>query len=210
MRKIHKGLIIAGAVAITLSVAFFVLFNLNTFMGKSSSQPDLSETHTTYKISPERCEGILGCEIEDFFASELILNGIKNDFREYAEIDKEGNLILRLSAEQEKILQQKIPLQTSIEELQSKKNIQLASDLSQVIIYCYDETVYSDITSLMFAFRSIVIEQLLKYKSTDAINLDIILKDGVTGETVYNVSWPKEKFEYDSEKYEFSSIKQNS
>lgn len=208
MRKIYKGSIIAGAVTFLISVAFFVLLNLNSSIGEPSSQPDLSKTHTKYVLPPNICVALFSFEPEEFFNIEFSFYTSENDFRQNASIDKDGNLVIWLTEKQKEVWRNENSWGYNLETLQNSENIEISDDYTKVIVNCYEETATGDIVCLAFGHKSLGIEQLLSGKEPKSININIILRDGVTGETVYNISWPQEKFEYDSEKYEFSSIKQ--
>lgn len=159
---------------------------------------------TTYVLPPEISLAIFGCEPSEFAYWELDIYSSTEDFREKAFVDVEGNLVLRLNEQQKEAFRNK-NWGISVDYLRKSENIQIAKDYTQVTILGYKETIVEDLTNIAFGYSSFLIEQLLTGKEPSTISVEFIIKDGVTGKTVYSVVAPGEAFSFGSKDYEFSS-----
>lgn len=187
MKKYYKGLCLIFLIIFIITISYFT-----------------TKSRTTYTIPSNICQAIFGCEPEHFFDMELDYYTRDNDFRKHAKLDKDGNLILRLNDKQKDVLKNKKNWGFGIEELKSRENIKISADYSKITIYCYAETVSDDLSCLAFGVSSLAVEQLLNNQDPATISVEIILKDAVTNETVYFVSWPSETFNFGSKDYSFS------
>ncbi len=158
---------------------------------------------TTYVLSPKICLALFGCEPNNFANWELDIYSTTEDFREKAFVDGEGNLVLSLNTAQKKAFRNK-NWGIGVDVLRKSENMEITEDCTQITIYGYKETLFTDLSNFVVGASSLGVEQLLNGRDPSTIAVKIIVKDGVTGETVYSVVWPDEEFVFEFGDYQFS------
>ena len=69
------------------------------------------------------------------------------------------------------------------------ENIKVSSDLTEITLYGYEETILDDFLSFTIIFDKLVLFQQLNMISLDDINVSYQIKDAVTHDLVYSESW---------------------
>lgn len=164
----------------------------------------ITQLRTTYKLPPNICLALFGCEPDQFFDWELDYYTPDNDFRKHAKVDENGNLILRLNNKDKEIFRNEKNWGIGIDDLKKRDNIKISADYSKITIYCYAETASVDLLYVTFGVSSLAVEQVLNNRDPATISVEIIVKDAVTKDTAYAVSWPEETFRFSSKDYSFS------
>ena len=143
-------------------------------------------------LNAQGCEMVFDCTPQEFFDLDLDLYNQTKDFRKSAYINKYGELVIPLTQNQINVWLKS--LQQEAYNIENQYNIDIADDFSELTIYGYKETVYLDFNvAAKFSYKMALIRILnnvanpYKYKVT--------LKDGITGEIVWNTYRPSGKLE---------------
>jgi len=88
--------VIIVALVIILTIFLVLLINQNT---EKTSEPE----RTTYVLPPKIVKALFNCSVEEFFSTYRETYQYVEDYRKHASVDKEGNLVLRLTKEQEEV-----------------------------------------------------------------------------------------------------------
>jgi len=169
-------------------------------------KPKDSNSRTTYVIPPKICRALFwGAEPETFFDEYYPFYESCEDFREHATIDRDGNLVLRLTTEQKEAF---IDFGDSgIEETRKTPGIYISKDLKELTLTGYEEDVKEIIwnklpLTTVFDMAS---RQLINGVEPSKISVTVKIVDIATGETVYKAVWPEESFEFVFEDLDFTN-----
>lgn len=156
---------------------------------------------TEYKLPLNISSAIFGSNPEEFFDTYYDYYDLIEDFRKHADIDKEGNLILRLTKKQENGLLKSC---SGAIAKAKKEGFYISDDNSYFVISGYAETIGDKIFNFpVLTAHEMAIRQLLSGKNPKTISVTAYLKDEGTGKTVYTATWPKEniKLSFNEEDY---------
>ena len=148
------------------------------------------------------CKDVFGCTEEEFFDKEFDFYNKVGDFRKTSRINKQGDLVLRLTLTQANTLC--LYLQEEVHNAEEEYNISVSDDYSTITIYGYKETVYKDAVKAMSIGQKAITIRTLKGKD---YLCNYVIKDGATGKDLWidGVNSPDE-FDYIVRNYNFSSI----
>lgn len=160
---------------------------------------------TEYKIPSNITYAMWGLTPEEFFKSENFYFGLYDDtedFRKRAKIDQDGNLILRLTADQQAVWTSYA--YTSVEDAE-EASINVANDFSGFTICCYSEDLSNIIGKFPFYLVfDLATLQLLAGKDPATITVDCVVKDAGTEKVIYSATWPEEKIHLQFDAQDFS------
>ena len=153
-------------------------------------------------ISADECEDVLGCTAEEFFDKELDFYNEVGDFRKRARINKQGDLVLRLTQVQANAWC--LSLQEDVRNAEKQYNIEVSDDYSTITIYGYKETVYRDVVKAQeLEAKNVLIRS---FKRQDYL-CNLIIKDGLTGKIVWSDDmYDPDQFDYIVRNYKYGSI----
>lgn len=170
----------------------------------------LNKSLLVYEIPADLCVPILHVSAEDFFTRYCDYYDTLGDFRVYSKIDREGNLILRMTEEQRKgVIEYEHDGwdetgSIGVDDLSEIEGIEVAPDLTSVTVSCYKDNAIDQYFTARLGSWGIPAIQLLSGAEPEEIKLDIILKDAVTGEVVHTRSWPNLAYTMDQDTFDFS------
>ncbi len=153
-------------------------------------------------IQADACEDVFGCTVEEFFDKDFDFYNKVGDFRKTSRINRQGDLVLRLTQTQANTLC--LYLQEDVRNAEKQYNIEVSDDYSTITIYGYKETVYQDaVKAMLLGEKTVVIRAL---KGQDFL-CNFVIKEGSTGKDLWidGVNDPDE-FDYIVRNYNFSSI----
>lgn len=153
-------------------------------------------------IPADECEDVLGCTAEEFFDKELDFYNEVGDFRKRARINKQGDLVLRLTQVQANAWC--LSLQEDVRNAEKQYNIEVSDDYSTITIYGYKETVYRDLVKAQeLEAKNVLIRS---FKRQDYL-CNLIIKDGLTGKIVWSDDmYDPDQFDYIVRNYKYGSI----
>lgn len=160
-------------------------------------KPKDSNSRTTYVIPPNICKILFGSAgPEEFFDEYMPFYESCEDFRDHATIDKDGNLVLLLTGEQEQVL---LNFRDSgIEQTRKIPGIYISKDYTVLTLTGYEEDVKEIIWyNIPFTvYTDMATRQLISGMDPAKISVTVKIVDIATGETVYKAVWPKEDIEF--------------
>ena len=86
--------VIIVALVIVLTIFLVLLINQNT---EKASKPE----RTTYVLPPKTVIWLFDSTVEEFFVKDFAFNQYCEDYRKHALVDNDGNLVLKLTKDQE-------------------------------------------------------------------------------------------------------------
>ncbi len=187
--RLKTKLIIIVCIGVVLCVALFLM------------QPQL----TTYKFSPETSLAFFGRIPEEFFDTYYDYYETCEDFRERAEINEDGYLILKLSKEQEDAFLKSCDSQ--IEEIKQINGIYISNDYKLLELTGNKNEVaeiigneISFLTVFDLANHQLIIDKI----NPEEVVVKVRVIDENTGKCVYSAMWPKEEVRFSVKDWQFS------
>lgn len=179
--KIQNILIVVLVIAIVIMIGSMFI-----------SDGTLFAKRNTYVFSPEMCKLFFSTTPEDFFEEYYSWYASSEDFREHASIDKDGNLVLRLTEEQENA--HIMAWNSNLEEFKKVSGVEISDDYSNVIITGTKEEIRNILRYKLhiFLFVELSYRQLYSGKKPETITVTFTLIESSTGKTVYTATWPQE------------------
>lgn len=155
------------------------------------------EGRKTYIFSPQTIKYFFTPTAEEFFSTYYSWYDSCEDFRTYAGIDENGNLILHLTEAQENAHLQ--IYNSGIEHFKDVPGVDIAEDYTSFTITGTEKEVSRILydhfpTTLMFEMRY---RQLYGGKSPDAITITVNFVNSETEETMYSATWPQDVIQFD-------------
>ncbi|MBR2335694.1 MAG: hypothetical protein IKA62_05675 [Clostridia bacterium] len=132
-----------------------------------------------------RCGRLFGCTPEEFLDGNFDAVDDIGYLCQTAKIDSDGSLVLYFTEEQLTKFK-KSDFLTNFDEYE---NIKVSSDLTEITLYGYEETILDDFLSFTVIFDKLVLFQQLNMISLDDINVSYQIKDAVRHDLVYSESW---------------------
>lgn len=179
-----------GLIAICSISALLILTALTISIFES-----LQSKRTTYELPPELCLGLFGKYPDEFFETTYPMYDSCEDFRTYAEVSREGNLVLRLTEEQEIVALQYAD--AGIEEFATVPGVEIADDYTSFTITGNEDSIadivftkYPVWTAHDMAFR-----QLFSGKDPETISVTCTVVEENTKEVLYTATWPQESID---------------
>lgn len=193
-KKIIISCCVIALVLITLIVAIVIF--------------DPSEQRNTYVLTPEICGFFFTKTPEEFFEEYYPWYSTCEDFRKNAEIDKNGNLILHLTEEQENAHLQFWESfdDIGIEEFKKVPGVEVADDYASYTITGTKE----EVKYILAYYHPLTLEFCMKYrqlysgKDPETITITANLVDSTTNKTVYTATLPQEEIVFDLDELPFS------
>lgn len=152
-----------------------------------------SKSYTEYKLSPDSCMFVFSCNPDEFMQLELDFYTPFTDLRRRASIDKQGNLILKLNEDQKIAWRQSYMVDGFLEQVSELENISISPDYTKVTINCYKETVISDFMATTYIYYGMSVYQLLNGIQPEDLAIEVVFKDGGTGEIIFTQLLPVEE-----------------
>ena len=161
---------------------------------------------STYSISPDLTMALFGQEPSEFLITEREwYKNVGIDLREYASIDKSGNLILKLNDnEEEKILTY---YDNDLDKLDSLPQVQILEQY-KVLKITGNKASVSDIIANQFGLLTIdemAIRQLFSGVSSNNVSVTLVVEEEDTNIIVYEATWPKEDINLSVNNWKFSN-----
>ncbi len=160
------------------------------------------EDFNMYKIPKDSVTVIFGTTSEKFFEIDMAYYTYTGDFRDNAKIDSKGNLILKLSDEQENAwIEWYLPTIKTARDA----GIFISDDYTELIMYGNYEEVISQISNMPVSIlNALVTNQLLKKVDPSAIHIHYKVINTENGKTVYDFDWPScEEFKINYKREDF-------
>ena len=159
-----------------------------------------------YKIEctlhPEQCYLLFGCTPEEFFDLELDIYEIIGDFRNEAKISSDGSLILILSNAQRLAF-----MNSDLFDFSEYSNIEVSYEDRYVIVNGFDETAYEDVKASFIVANNVCIYLMLQNDpAMEEITIEYIIRDGITKEVYYSITWPQHEVNIPISEYNFSPL----
>ena len=150
--------------------------------GEFNSIQDIGKLkRTEYTVSPYLCRVFSGYSPEDFVEKEGSTYLYKDSY-----VDEKGNLILSFDQAQANYIIES--MDTIFDERLKNPRINISSDYAKIEIYGYRETYEQDINSLASTASLFILKQILNGVPSDNVGIEVIVKDGATGEVKAHIS----------------------
>ena len=176
--KNKKFLITVSVIMIVLGIGYFLEWKY-----EKEWSP-----YTEYKLSPMDSIACFGATPKEFFEEEFVFYSTLGDFRTNAEIDKDGNLILRLTDTQINGL---LEMGTELIE-ESKEPYEISDDYKSFVVKLYDNhAIAYDMASYPLMLPMYLMRfQLFAVDDPGEISVTIIYEDAESGEVLYTFKFP--------------------
>lgn len=163
----------------------------------------IKQQRTQYVLPPNISLALFGTEPEDFFTTYRELYDQCEDFRKHAQIDENGNLILKLTRAQEKALLQSED--SNIEQTKKINGIKISDDYSSIIISGTEEQISKIIWNEfdLLTISDMANRQLLSGKEPSNISITIKVIEKGTNRVVYSANWPQEEIRFSVDEWQF-------
>lgn len=177
--------VIIVALVIVLTIFLVLLINQNT---EKASEPE----RTTYVLPPKIVKALFNCSVNDFFSSDFTFYKYCEDYRTDATIDKDGNLVLRLTKEQEE------GMLTWLNDCVGRARsagIEISDDFTHLTYVCTMEEFFSNCPFLMhyeLGFR-----QLFSGKDPALISVRYTIIAKTTKKVICDISFPENEINVD-------------
>jgi|GEM_PF-1048412 len=177
--------VIIVALVIILTIFLVLLINQNT---EKTSEPE----RTTYVLPPKIVKALFNCSVEEFFSTYRETYQYVEDYRKHASVDKEGNLVLRLTKEQEEVTLYR--LNDCLGRARSA-GIEISDDYTYVSYVCTSSEFFKNYPFLLH--YELCFRQLFSGKdpATISITYNIIAK--TTKKVICNSTFPESGFNFD-------------
>ncbi len=159
---------------------------------------------TTYEFSPKMSLAFFGRDPEGFLNTDYDFYDTCEDFRKHAKINKKGNLVLRLTKEQEEAFLQSCD--SDLEEFERIKGVHISNDYTLLLVSGNKEEVTDIIANQMplyavfdMANRQLVIKKI----NPEEITVEFRVVDENTGLCVYNAIWPQDSVSLSPKEWDF-------
>lgn len=161
--------------------------------------------YTTYEFSPKTSLAFFGRNPEDFFDTYYDYYDECEDFRERAKINENGNLVVKLSKEQEEVFLKSCDSQ--FEELKKIDGVYISDDYDLLTITGNREEVAEIIAnelSVLTVFDLANHQLIVNKINPEEIFVEFRIIDDNTGKAVYSAIWPKEDIRLSVKEWQFS------
>lgn len=148
------------------------------------------QSRTEYILPPNISLALFGRTPENYFETYYSYYDWLGDFRDHAEIDKDGNLVLRLTEDQKEGL---LRFYGDSVSGAKKMGIEISEDYTIVTFNFNEDEMQEKLENFpILMFNDMAIRQLFSDKDPATIKIECIVKDKETGNILYNASWPQE------------------
>ena len=177
-----------------------------TFTSCVSSKDDKNEK-MEYRLPSLLCSNLFGCSPEEFLETDAALYISKNDFRTNAEVDEDGNLILQLNDAQVEDWIKFYLSDGHLAKADNSETIEISSDYKEATVYCYQDTVLSDVPTAIGSCRSMALYQIISGIDPNEVSVKVTLINPVTKNLVYSFDYPvKEKISLGLEELDYFNL----
>ncbi len=145
---------------------------------------------TKYTLTPEQSQGLFAKTPEEFVKNPRPTTEVGNEwlgliFCKSAKVDKDGNLVFALTAQQKKSWKTSNDIQKRINNARRDPDITFSADFTAMTVRCFRETAAENVEISAKAMAAFFAFQLIDGVSPDAIAVEITYVDAGTGETVF-------------------------
>lgn len=185
-------------------IVICILLSLLIVVSCDTNNLDIIHTIPDQKFtfSPRICKALFDCSPQEFFDLELDIYQNIIDFRTNARVSPEGNLVLMLSKKQRLAL-----INSDLFDFSDYKNVEISYEDKTVIVNGFAETAYEDIKASLIIADRVCVKLLLEDDINDEeAQIQYIIRDGVTGEIVYSITWPQIEVHIPFANYNFSPL----
>lgn len=196
MEKSHKKIVvICCSVVLVLAILIGIIWML---------QSKKEKRRTTFVIPSDMFLPLFGCEPEEFFSAPADWNGACEDFRNYASIDQDGNIVLRLTDDQ--ILTDLAMSYSDLEGLNELEEVEISDDYTSITITGNKEEVLNVFENEFGIWTVFDMANYQLYGGRDAgtIFVTFTIVDENSGQIVYTATWPDEEIVIDPKTWNFS------
>lgn len=188
-KKAISILIISLLVIITLS---FILIN---------------QQRTKYVLPPNISLALFGTEPEDFFTTYREFYDYCEDFRKHAQIDENGNLVLKLTKEQEKAILQYCD--SGLKSFDELPEVEILDDYLGFKITGNKESITNIIANEygIFTIDEMAFRQMFNGINPKNISVTVTVIESSTNNVLYMSTWPQDDIELSPQSWEFSEEK---
>ena len=158
----------------------------------------------TYEFSPKTSLAFFGVKPESFFDVYYDYYDSCEDFRNHAQINEKGNLVLRLTKKQEEVFLQYYDSQ--LDDFKQVQGVNISNDYTLISIKGNREEVAEIIANKMsfYTVFDLANRQLIINKTDpDKIVVEVKVIDENTGNCVYNAVWPQEAINFSVKDWQF-------
>ena len=173
------------ALVIVLTIFLVLLINQNT---EKASEPE----RTTYVLPPKTVIWLFDSTVEEFFVNDFTFYKYCEDYRKHSSVDKEGNLVLRLTKEQEE------GMLTWLNDCVGRARsagIEISDDYTHLTYVCTMKEFFSNCPFLMhyeLAFR-----QLFSGQDPASISVTYTIIAKTTKKVICDTTWPESEINVD-------------
>lgn len=165
----------------------------------------LQNQRTTYVLSPDMSLALFGTEPEEFFLVDREVYNNCEDLRKCAEIDETGNLILRLTKEQEKAILSYYD--SDLKSFDALSSVELFDGYAGLKITGDKESISHVIAN---EFRLLTIDDMAfrqMFNGTDPkdISVTVIVVESGSNSVLYEATWPQEDIVLSPKSWNFTS-----
>ena len=163
-----------------------------------------SEPRTEYVLPSNISLAFFGTEPEDFFTTNRKLYDYCEDFRKYAEIDENGDLVLKLTSAQEKATLEYYD--SGLEEFDKIPEVEVLDDYTGFTI-TGDKEAIIDIVANEFGILTIdelAFRQLFNGTKPEDISVKVTIIEQGSNNILYTATWPKEDITLSPKAWQFS------
>lgn len=163
-----------------------------------------SEPRTEYVFPSNISLAFFGTEPEDFLKTNRKLYDYCEDFRNHAQIDENGNLVLKLTSEQEKATLEYYD--SGLEEFDKIPEVEVLDDYTGFTI-TGDKEAIIDIVANEFGILTIdelAFRQLFNGTKPEDISVKVTIIEQGSNNVLYTATWPKEDITLSPKTWQFS------
>ena len=165
------------------------------------------EKRNTYVFSPKMTDSFFGCTPSQFVKgnNHLAINDYGEDFYTHASVDENGNLMLRLTEQQEKDMVSQYG-NTDFEALENTiEGLTFLENETGMIIRGNKKQIINVIWSLpFFVVQEMAAKQVFVHKKTpEEVAVSVTIIDAGNDKVLYTATWPHEDFSFDTDDYTF-------
>lgn len=144
-----------------------------------------------HEFGPDVCYYMFGCNPEEFFNHEFEFYEETGDFRKTARIDRDGNLLIKLSKKQERIWMESDWI-NAVYDAMGRTDLKVSPDLKVITIHRTENIEEESIKEIISTTNSIVVRiHFINGSNGDMnANITIIDKSIETGEEIGRLDLP--------------------
>ena len=178
--------VIIVALVIVLTIFLVLLINQNT---EKASKPE----RTTYVLPPKTVIWLFDSTVEEFFVKDFAFNQYCEDYQKHALVDNDGNLVLKLTKDQENGMLVWLGDRSG---RARSAGMEISNDYTHITYVCTAKEFMNNYPFLLhyeLGFR-----QLFSGKDPASIRITYTIIGKTTNKVIYDVTWPESELVFDS------------